>query len=143
MRRIDGLVIVLALLAASGCSDNRLPVIPVNGTITFGGGPPPKPGTITFTPVQVADGMPHRPAMATFDTSGRFQVTSFREHDGLVPGTYHASVDCWKQQPTLANPITFETYNYVPKDFQPPSIEVDPDADEVDVVIEVPNKKMT
>jgi hypothetical protein len=31
----------------------------------------------------------------------------------------------------------------VPKDFQPPPIEVDPDANEVDVVIEVPNKKMT
>jgi hypothetical protein len=126
-----------------GCSDNGIPVIPVNGKITFAGGPPPKPGSITFTPISVAEGLPNRPATAMFNVDGAFQVTSFKENDGLIPGTYHARVDCWKQQPTLNNPITFETYNDVPKDFMPPPIAIGADADVVEVVIDVPKKKMT
>jgi hypothetical protein len=144
MRRPNVLAFELLLIGlVAGCGDGGLPVVPVNGKVTFAGGPPPKPGTITFTPIRPAEGMPSRPATANFDANGNFHVTSFKEHDGLVPGTYHACIDCWMRPPTLTNPITFETYNYVPKNFEPPPIAVDPDANVIEVVIDVPKKKMT
>ena len=144
LKRPNALTIAVVLLGPLiGCGDTGLRVVPVNGKVTFAGGPPPKPGTITFMPIAIAEGLPSRPATALFGEDGSFHVTSFKKNDGLIPGTYHARVDCWKQQPTLNNPITFETYNYVPKNFQPPPISVDPNADEVEVVIDVPKKKMT
>jgi hypothetical protein len=140
-RSIARLVIVLLLAAVLGCSKSGLPIVPVHGKVTFGGGPPPKPGTITFMPTKVAEGLPRRPGTASFGKNGEFQVTSFRKNDGLVPGTYSARVDCWKETPTLANPATFETYKLVPKDFEPPSVAVEADAGVVEVAIDVPKKK--
>jgi hypothetical protein len=65
-------------------------------------------------------------------------VTSFKKGDGLIPGTYHPRVACWKAPPDSNDPSSFDRLNYVPKDFQPVPIEVAADAGEVDVVIDVP-----
>jgi hypothetical protein len=132
---------VVIMLGLAGCNDSGLPTVSVRGKITFAGGPPPKPGSIAFAPMSVSEGLPHRPGMANFGTDGEFQVTSFRENDGLIPGTYQASVDCWLQNPNPSVPSTFEKYNAVPKDFHPEPITVDPEADVVEVVIDVPKKK--
>jgi hypothetical protein len=133
--------LALIVMGLNGCSDNGLPLVPVRGKVTFAGGPPPKPGSVAFAPIAVADGLPHRPGTANFDTSGEFEVTSFRENDGLIAGTYQASVDCWLQNPNPSDPRTFERYNAVPKDFSPPPITVDSEAGEVEIVIDVPPKK--
>jgi hypothetical protein len=131
--------VLLAVIA--GCSDNRLPMVPVQGKVTFAGGPPPKPGSITFSPITVAEGLPQRPGTANFDESGEFRVTSFKKNDGLVPGTYEAVIDCWMRNPDASDPTTFERFNHVPRNYRPPPISVDAEAGEVEVNFDVPKKK--
>jgi hypothetical protein len=142
MNRPLALALAVVLLGAvMGCSDSGLPLVPVSGKVTFAGGPPPKPGSITFVPIAVAEGLPNRPGTANFDVSGKFRVTSFKPNDGLVPGTYQANLDCWMRDPYAHDPTTFERFNHVPRDYQPPPVTVDPDADEVVVNFDVPKKK--
>jgi hypothetical protein len=141
LRRIIGIPAVVFLLGHAGCDDSGLPTVPVRGKVTFAGGPPPKPGSVAFAPITVAEGLPHRPGTANFGTDGEFQVTSFHENDGLIPGTYQASVDCWLKNPNPSEPSSFERFNAVPKGFQPPPITVDADAGVVEVAIDVPKKE--
>jgi hypothetical protein len=122
----------------AGCADNGLGLVPVNGKVTFAGQPPPKGGTITFNPITVQEGLPRRPGTAQFTADGSFTVTSFKKGDGLVPGTYHPRVACWKAPPDSNDPSSFERLNYVPADFQPEPIVVEAGADSVDVTIDVP-----
>src|SRR4051794_12495656 len=98
--RLPYLNTALLLTALAGCGSSDLAIVPVNGTVTFAGGPPPAEGSITFTPTEVQEGLPHRPGRASFDKQGVFQVTSFKEHDGLIPGTYYANVTCWMKPPS-------------------------------------------
>jgi len=125
----------------SGCNDSGLPMVPVSGKITFAGGPPPAAGTVTFTPISVADGLPRRPGTARFETDGNFRVTSFKKNDGLIPGSYYANVSCWQGEPSHKDPSSYERMNNVPKGFEAPPVAVDPEADEVEVTIDVPKKK--
>jgi hypothetical protein len=142
MKRLFALCIVIAWLGLiAGCSDNGLPMVPVRGKVTFAGGPPPKPGTITFMPMTVDVGLPRRPGTANFGTDGEFQVTSFRENDGLVAGTYQAAIECWMREPSASDPTTFERFNHVPKSYEPEPVVVNADADEVVVNLDVPKKK--
>jgi hypothetical protein len=139
MNRILALLLALSLFGSIvGCSDNGLGLVPVSGKVTFAGQPPPKGGTITFNPITVQEGLPRRPGTAQFAQDGTFTVTSFKKGDGLVPGTYHPRVACWKAPPDSNDPSSFDRLNYVPKDFQPDPIVVAADADEVDVIIDVP-----
>ncbi len=135
------LPVAILLASVGGCSKSALPVVPVHGKVMFDGGHPPKPGSITFTPIKVAEGLPNRPGTADFGENGEFRVTSFRENDGLVPGTYHAAIECWMRNPYASDPTTFERFNYVPKDYQPPVVSVSADAGQVEVNFEVPSKK--
>jgi hypothetical protein len=68
-------------------------------------------------------------------------VTSFKADDGLIPGTYSVKVTCYEKQPDASNPITFETYNLVPKDFKPKDVVVETTAQTVTVEFDVPKKK--
>ncbi len=130
-----------ALLALVGCGKSRdLPMVPVSGTITFAGGPPPKPGTITFSPISTEEGVPNRPGSANFAEDGSFEVTSFEEGDGLAPGTYSVNVTCWQQPPSDDDPTSFRRFNLVPDDFTY-DVVVAADAGEVEVTIDVPKKK--
>ncbi len=134
--------LTLALLGASaGCGNNGLPLVPVHGKVTFAGNPPPMAGMITFMPIAVAEGLPRRPGRAHFDEQGAFQVTSFKDNDGLIPGNYQPSITCWMKQPTSNDPTSFERYNYVPKGFQASEVKVEQDAGSVEVTIDVPKKK--
>jgi hypothetical protein len=135
------LYLTLSICAVAGCGGKGLPVVPVKGKVTFAGGPPPAAGTISFTPVRIAEGLPNRPGRATFDKEGNFSVTSFSQNDGLLPGTYHASVSCWMGTPSSGDPSSFERLNYVPKSFVAPPVEVDREAGSVEIAIDVPKKK--
>ncbi|MBN1393698.1 MAG: hypothetical protein JW959_01520 [Pirellulales bacterium] len=106
---------VLCLMLAAGC-EHGPEVVPVEGRITYGGGPWPKPGVVYFLPVESAAGSSLRPAWAKFDTNGRFFATSFREGDGLVPGKYLASVECWEKPPSMSDPTP--PVNLVPERFR-------------------------
>jgi hypothetical protein len=138
VRRIVLSISALMLCAVSGCGDSAVRTIPVSGKVTFVGGPPPKNGTIIFTPIKVDEGLPSRPGRAQFDKDGAFTATSFQQGDGLLPGTYHANISCWKGNPDSNDPSSFERLNYVPKDFRPEPITVAADADQVNVEINVP-----
>src|SRR3954463_9630264 len=95
--RVFQLLLIATCLAGAsccGCNGQKLPLVPVTGKVTFAGSTPPHEGTVTFTPVTVAEGLPRRPGSAHFDKQGDFQVTSFKKNDGLIPGTYYANVTC-------------------------------------------------
>ena len=91
-----------ALLAAAGCGPKRPETVPTSGTVTIDGKAPPGPGTLYFHPEETAPGLPARPATAAFDTSGRYTVKSFEEGDGLIPGRYKVSAECWETPPNMA-----------------------------------------
>jgi hypothetical protein len=98
----------------------------VQGVVTFEGGPPPKPGKITLAPLEVAEGLPRRPASGDFDETGSFTLTTFDEGDGIIPGRYSANILCWREQPTL---VTRHSANFVPPGFQP-ELTIEMDAEE-------------
>jgi hypothetical protein len=92
------LVVVLGLM---GCGSSGPQTVPTQGVVTLAGGAWPGPGTIQFTPVGPAPGFPLRPGSGDFKADGAFKVTSFAPGDGLVPGKYEVSVECWKSQPQM------------------------------------------
>ncbi len=101
---------ILGMVLLLGCSRGRsgIEIVRVEGRITFDGGPMPAAGTLRFLPrSQAANGSgsrPTRPGSAQFETDGRFRVTSWEPGDGLVPGTYAVSVECWQTPPTMDGP---------------------------------------
>ena len=98
------------------CRRNDVELVLVEGTITLGGGEWPRPGMLAFTPVQRGTGVPLRPGWANFGKDGRFRATTFKEGDGLVPGTYRVAVEAllspWemdKPRPLSCVPAEFES----------------------------------
>lgn len=110
--------VLAALLLTVGCGRSDVELVPVRGTVTYGGGKWPAEGMLYFTSAEATPGQPQRPARASFDPSGKFEVTSFDEGDGLVPGEYKVAVECWKEPPTMdsVNPPV----SYVPEKYQSP-----------------------
>jgi hypothetical protein len=115
--------------------------VPVSGKVTFGHGPCPAAGSIAFAPVATSEGVARRPATATFSTDGKFQATSFKSGDGLLPGRYRVMVSCWTGEPTNSDPSSFERFNSVPRNYQPQEIVVEPGAKAMELAIDVPLKK--
>lgn len=125
----------MLLLGVLGCGDSSPTTKQVRGTITFEGAPPPKAGKVTLAPIEVAKGLPRRPASGEFDESGSFTLTTFLSEDGVIPGRYSANILCWREQPSLATRLSA---NFVPPDFQP-EFTIDVDAEEpVEIRINVP-----
>lgn len=84
------------MLAVSvSCRRGEVETVPVEGTLTSSGGPWPTFGTLFFTPVEPAPGLPRRPGWAQFEPDGHFRARTFREGDGLIPGKYQAAVEAF------------------------------------------------
>lgn len=116
-----GAVAVMCLGIMAGCGPDR-GVVPVEGQIRFAGGPPPGPGYIYFTPLDMQaeeTGSEARPATAIFMQDGRFTATTFREGDGLRPGAYEARVEC-----NAATGGHGPVRSAVPEGFRPPRVDV-------------------
>ena len=113
-------IALFALLPLAGCGSDLPPTIKVSGKVTFDGGPCPKEGVVMLSPLEVADGMPRRPAYGAFGKDGKFAMTSFRDGDGLVPGRYAVRVDCWKRAPSGNGepPISYVAENYTPPELE-------------------------
>jgi hypothetical protein len=131
-----------AILAA-GCGRTGPEVVPVEGTITFGGGPWPKPGVVNFVVETPSPGLPNRPAMGLFDTNGHLTVTTYKEGDGLIPGTYKIGVECWEIRPEMMKPGVEKSY--VPTRYGSPmtsgfSVAVEPGQKVVKLDLDVPKK---
>jgi hypothetical protein len=133
MRR---LAVVLLAFAVTGCGGSDRPdTIPVRGHLTYDGGDWPMPGRIYFTPLEPAEGFPRRPGTANFDTDGRFSAKTWEDGDGLMPGKYRISIECWKVPPTLQGP---SPVSYVPLDLQIAAkseweLEVAPNSDAIEI----------
>lgn len=119
-------VFVVVAAGLTGCGQ-RYPVVPVSGQVTFAGGPPPAAGTIDFLPL--ADDGLRRPGVGAFDARGTLTVTSFREGDGLLPGTYRLEMRCVSNRPS-GEPADGDphqattTVDHVPEGFSPAELVV-------------------
>jgi len=133
--------LMVVLVASAGCSDQGFPLTPVQGKVTFGGAPCPAAGTISFFPKEVAEGLPRRPAQGRFGLDGEFQVTTFEENDGLVPGRYAVSVDCWSGAPSMEDPAAFNSASHVPRNFKPDDFVLEVGSGPVVFNLDVPKKK--
>ena len=101
----------LALIAIdTGCSRNGPEIIPIRGTITFGGGSWPKPGVLYLTAESPASNATTRPAIAKFDADGNVTVTTFKTGDGLMPGRYRIAVECWEIPPKMGDRTPPKSY---------------------------------
>lgn len=85
----------LALAVSASCRRGDVETVPVEGVLTSGGSSWPVSGTLFFTPVDPAPGLPRRPGWAQFTPEGQFRVTTFRAGDGLIPGKYQAAVEAF------------------------------------------------
>lgn len=113
----------MLLAVAVGCDSSR-GVVPVAGTIRFAGKAPPARGYIYFVPLEPSATESNdspRSGTALFQPDGSFEVTTFREGDGLRPGRYEARVDC--SFPAEAHAAAKSA---VPASFRPPEITIPP-----------------
>jgi len=125
-QNLAGLCLFLLLLGPLGCGGDRPQTVPVRGKITFGGGPCPAAGFIDFQPIEPAEGYPSRPGSGEFAEDGSYTVTSYEPGDGLVPGRYRVHIECWQELPDEAS--MSPGVSYVPEDFAPDELVVDPAA---------------
>jgi hypothetical protein len=101
----------------ASCGSNLPRTIPVAGVVTFDGKAPPAAGNVLFLPTEAAEGYPMRPATAAFGTDGRFKAQTFDPGDGLMPGKYLVSIECWDTPPSMqGNPGK----SFVPRQYQVP-----------------------
>jgi hypothetical protein len=101
---LAGTLLALVVCGLSSCGGAGPTTVPVRGKITLAGGAWPQAGTLYFTPVKPATGMPHRAGTAEFATDGSFRVSTYRPHDGLVPGEYSVNIECWEVPPSPGDP---------------------------------------
>ncbi len=100
-QRLCQIAAYAVLITCMGCGGNPHGTIRVVGKVTVDDQAPPGPGKIMFTPTEPAGGFPRRPGIATFGVDGYYEVQSWDPGDGLVPGHYQASVECWETPPNL------------------------------------------
>lgn len=92
-------LVAAPLVLLTSCSDNGLGMVRVNGQVTFEGREFPQHCKVYFSPIEVPEGLPKRPAACRPDEDGRLSVTSWKEGDGLVPGTYEVTVQYYEPIP--------------------------------------------
>jgi hypothetical protein len=98
------LLLLGGLWLSTGCGSGRPATCRVSGKATFGGGAWPKAGTIYFTPTEVGEGGIKRPGTGAFDINGNYLASSWDKGDGLLPGKYNVSVECWLAPPSMDGP---------------------------------------
>ena len=113
----DKLLVAALVLAAAGCGSDLPQTVKVAGRVTFDGQSPPAAGSVLFLPTEAAEGFPLRPGSGAFAADGQFQAQTFEPGDGLMPGKYLVSVECWDTPPNMqGNPGK----SFVPKKYQSP-----------------------
>ncbi|WP_145107798.1 hypothetical protein [Botrimarina mediterranea] len=82
------IVAALAVLASAcftGCGDGRPTRVPVAGRVVIDGEP------VRFGMIKLSN-PDTRAASGRLDGEGRFQLTCFEKHDGVIPGTHRVEV---------------------------------------------------
>jgi hypothetical protein len=133
----------LLLLGLTGCGRSDVELVPVSGRVTYDGGAWPNGGVLYFAPQDVgkerSKTRPMRPAAAQFTPEGEFEVTSFAKGDGLVPGRYVVTVECFVGEPSMhkrpksAVPPKYRTQ--ATSDF---FVDVDPEKSRINVEFNIP-----
>lgn len=78
------------MCAYAGCGEATPSTLPVSGEVVYPDGTSlPLGGTVIFTSV-VSDNLPS--AKGYFGSDGKFQLTTYSENDGAVPGEFLAAV---------------------------------------------------
>lgn len=111
------LPLVLFLL---GCGDPGPEIVPVKGTITYGGGPWPAAGGVLLAPVEAAAGQPVVPTIVTLAQDGSF-IAESSVGAGLVPGKYRVGVECWELPPDDSRKEHPFGKSYVPAKYKNPA----------------------
>lgn len=130
---------VVACSVLAGCgSGSDFPLVPINGVVTFSGGPPPKEGRVSFSqlPGTGIEGLPNRPGRANFGIDGKFVATTFESGDGLLPGKYDVRIECVDGVPGPGTP--WDAISFVPSDYQPPNLVVEQGKGAIEVSYDVP-----
>jgi hypothetical protein len=132
-------LLAVVMLGVAGCGGRDVPIVAIEGQLTFGGAPPPAGGKIMFSPAETnGSGIPARPGYAKFDTDGVFTVTTYQPGDGLIPGKYYAKILCFRETPTLSNQ---DEVSYVPKDFVP-EVTVPSDVSSLELKLDAPTTRL-
>ena len=118
-----------------GCSDGGPATVPVYGTLSFAGREQPKFCRLYFKPIEAETIT--RPSFTTPEADGSYEVKSFRQSNGLLPGKYKVEVSYFDLKPG-ANP-NVET-SYAESVFDAGELVVDADSDGIEHNIEVPPK---
>ena len=131
------LLVAFGLVVIAGCGSSGPELIPVEGQVTYGGGPWPNGGVFFFTPVDPESG---RPGSATFDTEGRFTVDSYQVGEGLYPGKYRVTAQCWNGKVVDGMPLP---PSFVPQKYQSGmssdlEVTVEPGSGSVGVQLDMP-----
>ncbi|MEX0642093.1 MAG: hypothetical protein WD468_05300 [Pirellulales bacterium] len=106
------------LLSAIGC--NRMPeTVSVTGQVTYRGQPLTM-GDVQMVPRKIADGKLRRPATSLIDKSGRFEMSTFKQGDGMVPGEYGVAIVAIRRYPNMMDPNDKPEYA-VPERYVDPS----------------------
>jgi hypothetical protein len=92
--RTAGAVLLAAGCLLPGCNrSNDSATYPVRGSVSYQGKPLPG-ASVTF----MADGA-SRAAVGKTDAAGHFQLTTFEENDGAVPGTHVVTIKKYDSDP--------------------------------------------
>lgn len=117
IRTVCCLTLAVVLTSCWGCQKAGVPLVPVKGKVTYGGGAWPKPGTLYFAVKEPAPDMPRKPGIAQFGVDGKFSVRTFTDGDGLVPGKYVVNIECWEVPPSMGE-TPGPGKSYVPQLYQ-------------------------
>ena len=88
MRRVTGLSLLAALLAAAGCGGGSDGLTPAAGTVTVDGAPGDG-AAVAFVPQA---GTPGNGGTGVADKSGKYEITTPQGKKGLAPGQYKVTV---------------------------------------------------
>ena len=126
-RRPRALVAILVSLMSSalmgGCGPSGPDRVQVVGEVTFDAAPPPAAGTVYFAPIEPAEGLPRRGGYGVFGKGdGTFVVGSVKPDDGLVPGKYRVTIECWEQSP---GDDGTPGKSLIPDGYTPPELEIE------------------
>ena len=80
---------VILLVALVGCGSDRPETAPVSGKVTMRG-KAIEGATVTFRPAGKEGG---RPAFATTDAEGFYELSTFGSGDGAIPGEYDVTIE--------------------------------------------------
>ena len=136
------LLVSATCIAVLGCDNDPLKKVQVHGTLTFDGGPPPGEGRVIFSPLEIAEGLPVRPAAGKFKADGEYEAMSFRPGDGIVPGKYMIGVSCVDSSMLSGAPGNdeYKKASYVSEDFVPQEFIVEAGAGSMEFNLDVPKR---